>query len=61
MNFSNILKQGKRRFEVKSKSCKWDRCESCDSRELLFPYTGNKSDTWMLCSNCIETFVKDET
>lgn len=61
MNFSNILKQGKRRFEIKNKQGQWGRCESCESREFLFPYdAGSKSDKWMLCHACLETFVKDE-
>lgn len=60
MNFSNILKQGKRRFEIKNKQSQWGRCESCDNRELLFPYNGDKADNWMLCAACLETFVKDE-
>jgi len=61
MNFSNILKKGKKRFEVKNKQQnKWGRCEACDKRELLFPYASSKNDTWMLCSECLEAFVKDE-
>ena len=60
MNFSNILRQGKRRFEIKNKQGQWGRCEACDNREFLFPYNGDKNDNWMVCSACLEGFVKDE-
>lgn len=61
MNFSNILKQGKRRFEIKDKKGQWGRCESCEHRKFLFPYDGGKNDKWLVCSACLEKFVKDET
>ncbi len=59
-NFGNILKKGKRRFEIKNKKTQWGRCESCDERSQLFKYNDAKGTIWMLCEKCSETFIEEE-
>lgn len=58
--FSDILKQGKKRFEVKSDHGSWGRCEYCDERHLLHSYHDNKNEIWKLCDQCTDFFVKEE-
>jgi len=58
--FGTILRRARRRFEVKSGASKWGRCEECDSRAQLYPFSDDKKQVWMLCSGCSELFVKDE-
>lgn len=60
MDFSDILKHGKKRFETKNKKGKYGVCEYCDKRRLLFPYCDNKKELWSLCNNCINIFVNEE-
>ena len=58
--FGDILKQGKKRFKVKSSLGSWGKCESCDERKLLFPYKDDKKETWHLCDGCSDLFIKEE-
>ena len=44
-DFSDILKRGKRMFDLKDKGGKWDRCEECGKRKLCFPYDDDKDET----------------
>jgi len=59
-NFADILKHGKKRFQVKSKKSKWGKCDYCDDRYLLFLYRDSKNEIWMLCDECADTFIKEE-
>ena len=59
-DFSNILRRGRRLFDMKDKGGKWGRCEECDSRALLFPYKDFEEETWMLCELCAADFAKEE-
>ena len=60
MDFGKILKQGKRKFNIKNRPSKWGKCEACDVRRMLYAYDGKKRDIWMLCEECLETLIKDE-
>lgn len=59
-NFNDIMKRGKRMFDMKNKGGTWKRCEECDERALCFSYVDEKNEVWMLCEDCISEFVKDE-
>ena len=60
MDFGSILKKGKRIFNIKQDG-QWGKCEACDARQILFSYSvNNNKNKWMLCSTCLETFIKDE-
>lgn len=61
-DFGNILRRGKRRFEVKNKSSNstWGRCEACEMRTKVFPYNDEKKEVWLLCEECTNLFIKDE-
>lgn len=58
--FSDILDRGKKRFKVKNKKGAWGGCDYCDDRHLLFPYYDSKSEMWMLCDTCSNTFIEEE-
>jgi hypothetical protein len=60
MDFSSILRQGKKRFKVKNNRGKYGNCEYCDDRFELFPYSDTKNEIWMLCESCTDIFVKEE-
>lgn len=59
-DFGNILKRGRRMYDMKDQGGDWGRCEECDERRILFPYDDEEKQTWMLCEQCIAIFVKDE-
>lgn len=59
-DFSTILRQGKKRFEVKNNRGQYGSCEYCDDRHKLFPYSDKKNEIWMLCESCTDVFVKEE-
>lgn len=59
-DFGTILKRGRRRYETKKSEGQWGRCESCDERLKLYPYSDDKGDTWMLCEECSDGFIKEE-
>ena len=59
-NFSDILKKGKKQFQVKDQLGKWGRCDYCDERRLLFTYSDSKSEFWYLCESCSDVFIKEE-
>lgn len=59
-SFNDIMKRGKRMFDMKNKGGTWDRCEECDKRALCFPYVDEKNEVWTLCEECVSEFVKDE-
>ncbi len=59
VGFADILKNGKKRFEVKNKKGKWDLCEYCDKRHLLFPFRDSKKELWLLCDNCTNIFIEE--
>ena len=57
--FGDILKKGKRRYDIKSKGGDWGRCEECDERARLYPFDDEKDQIWMLCEDCTEIFVNE--
>ena len=59
-DFAYILKQGKKRFEVKNKRGEYGVCEYCDKRYRLFPYRDSKKELWLLCSSCTNIFIEEE-
>lgn len=59
-DFGNILRRGRRNYNIKKTSNGWGRCESCDERRQLYPYD-TKDQVWMLCEECSDVFVKEET
>ena len=61
MSFNNILERGIRRHKVKDILGKWGVCEYCDARRHLFQYRDNKDSIWMLCNDCCNAFIKDES
>lgn len=61
MSFGDILKKGKKQFEIKEQRGFWGRCEYCDQRKLLFPYKEPANNSsWNLCDVCSDLFVKEE-
>ena len=60
VDFSTIIKRGQRRSRIKSHMGKWGRCESCEERKELYPYSDEKGEIWMLCSECSDGYVKEE-
>ena len=58
--FSDILKQGKRRFKVKNGRGKYGKCEYCDTRQKLFQYYDGKKELWLLCNSCANIFIEEE-
>lgn len=61
MNFNDILNKGTRRHKVKNQQSVWDLCEYCDERRELFEYKDSKDCMWMLCNECCDTFIEDES
>lgn len=60
MNFSKILKKGKRIFNVKSNiRGQWNKCEACERRQIVYSYIVN-NDKWLVCDDCLKNFIKDE-
>lgn len=59
MSFSDIMKRGKKQFEIKDQCGEWGRCEHCDERRLLFPYRDDKNEMWRLCESCSNLFIKE--
>lgn len=59
-NFSDIMKHGKRMFDIKNKGGKWNKCEECGERRTCFIYDDDKEETWLLCEECANSFVKEE-
>lgn len=59
MSFADIMKRGKKQFQVKEQRGEWGRCEYCDERKLLFPYKDNKNEAWQLCELCSSMFIKE--
>jgi len=59
-DFGNILRHGKLRQILKDQRGIWDKCEYCEKRRLLYEYIDNKKEKWMLCSECLNDFIKDE-
>lgn len=60
MSFVDILKKGKRQFQIKDQRGSWGKCEYCDTRQLLFQYTDDKNELWHLCGDCTGLFIKEE-
>ena len=58
--FGDILKQGKKRFDIKKKRGSWGVCDDCANRKYLFSYSDNKKEVWRLCDSCSDSFIKDE-
>lgn len=58
-DFSNILKRGRKIFEIKDGGGVWERCEECGERLLCFPYKDVEDETWLLCEECTTIFVKE--
>ena len=60
-DFADLLKRGRRMFDMKNKSgSKWFKCEECGERRFCYPYDDDKDETWYLCEQCANLFVKDE-
>ena len=59
-DFSEIMRRGKRMFDMKRKGGSWERCEECDVRDICYPYLDEKDEVWVLCDECMSEFVKDE-
>jgi len=59
-DFGSILRRGRRMFDMKNRGGDWGRCEECDDRKIIFPYEDEENQIWMLCEQCMETFIKDE-
>ena len=59
-DFADILKHGKKRFQIKDGKGKWGKCDYCDDRHLLFPYHDSKKELWLLCDDCANIFIKEE-
>jgi len=59
-DFGNILRRGRRMFDMKNEGGIWGRCEECDERALLFSYIDDEKETWKLCEICATDFVKEE-
>ena len=59
-DFGNILKRGRKMFDLKKKGGEWGRCEECDERAQLFPYSDEEKEVWLLCEICATSFVKEE-
>ena len=58
--FSDILKRGRKIFDMKDTGGKWNRCEECGERRLCFDYSDCQNEIWVLCEQCTNTFVKEE-
>jgi hypothetical protein len=59
-DFGDIMRRGRKMFDMKSKGGTWNRCEECDTRALCYPYIDEKNEVWVLCEDCTNEFVKDE-
>jgi len=59
-DFADLLKRGRRMFDMKNKGGKWFNCEECGERRLCFAYDDDKEETWFLCEECASVFIKDE-
>lgn len=60
-DFNDILKRGKRVFDLKDKGGTWGRCEDCGKRSPLFPFEDSDGEIWMFCETCLLDFIKEET
>jgi hypothetical protein len=59
-DFGDILRRGRLRQKIKAKRGIWGSCDYCEKRKLLFEYKDVKGEKWMLCSSCVNEFIKDE-
>jgi len=60
-DFGDILRRGRRNYNIKQLPSEWGRCDACGERKLLHPYDSEKKEIWMLCEECSDVFVKEET
>jgi hypothetical protein len=59
-DFGSILKRGRKIFNTKNSGGKFDRCEECNARALVYKYLDEENQEWLLCEQCLNTFTKDE-
>jgi hypothetical protein len=59
-NFGDILKRGKKLFDIKSRDGKFDRCEECNARAPVYKYIDEEEQNWMLCETCIKDYIKED-
>jgi hypothetical protein len=59
-DFGDILRRGRLRQVIKGQRGVWGSCDYCELRRKLYEYKDIKEEKWMLCTSCIDEFIKDE-
>jgi hypothetical protein len=59
-DFGSILRRGKKMFDIKDSAKKWERCEECNKRDILYAYRDKEDQPWWLCEECITIYTKED-
>ena len=58
-NFGDILRKGRKVFNLKDSGGQYGRCEECGEYRLLYDFIDKEKEKWKLCETCSKDLIEE--